>query len=346
MDLNQLKLTWNELGKMRPYWAVIAAQTEGDDKALFKSGKKEVNRDLKLIRRHLTPVYGLALDFGCGLGRLARFTARRFQNVIGLDIAQSMIEKAKLLNKDVENLNFVLNDKNDLSMFSSDTFDYCYSKLVLQHMPNGLSGNYIAEFIRVTKPNSPILFQIPVGMASDKSLSKSEMRARIKVVKRLPDPVPAGSIMPLIFEITNMSNITWEPSMRIKLGAKIFKEGNLADSSQRFWNNKALKPNKSFYVKCNFQIPNEPGTYEVIFDLIQDYVGWFNENNADNVKSILNVTGRPKDVITIPQIEMHSLSADKIRDIVDCHGAQIVAEVNDNMAGPEWRSITYLLKKI
>ena len=48
----------------------------------------------------------LALDFGCGAGRLSRALARHFDRVIGVDVSASMIATARRLNADVTNIEF------------------------------------------------------------------------------------------------------------------------------------------------------------------------------------------------------------------------------------------------
>ena len=43
---------------------------------------------------------GRALDFGCGAGRLTRALAARFESVVGVDVADAMLDKARALNAD------------------------------------------------------------------------------------------------------------------------------------------------------------------------------------------------------------------------------------------------------
>src|SRR5687767_8439812 len=75
---------WDELAELDPYWAICTAPDKRfgrwDREEFFATGEREVAEvlataaELGLPRRH-----GAALDFGCGLGRLTRALAGRFQ---------------------------------------------------------------------------------------------------------------------------------------------------------------------------------------------------------------------------------------------------------------------------
>ena len=76
-----------------------------------------------------------ALDFGCGLGRLTRALSRRFESAIGLDLSETMVERARNLNAAVRGCEFRVNTWPDLRDFSEQSFDLVYSGRVLQHLP-------------------------------------------------------------------------------------------------------------------------------------------------------------------------------------------------------------------
>jgi ubiquinone/menaquinone biosynthesis C-methylase UbiE len=103
---------------------------------------------------------GLALDFGCGLGRLTSPLADAFGSAVGVDVSLGMVEMARKLHSGKPNLRFVHNDQLDLSIFAPNTFDFVYSLITLQHMPQDLAKGYLAEMVRVCRPSSFILVQI------------------------------------------------------------------------------------------------------------------------------------------------------------------------------------------
>lgn len=102
-----------------------------------------------------------ALDFGCGVGRLTRAMACHFSHSTGVDVAETMIEQATRLD-DGAACTFVVNQTNDLARFGDSTFDFVYSALVLQHLPTvEVIRGFIAEFLRVLKPDGLFAFQLP-----------------------------------------------------------------------------------------------------------------------------------------------------------------------------------------
>lgn len=57
---------------------------------------------------------GSALDFGCGVGRLAPALAKRFQTYYGVDIAASMIDGAQRYHDHLTSCYFIVNREDNL----------------------------------------------------------------------------------------------------------------------------------------------------------------------------------------------------------------------------------------
>ena len=60
---------------------------------------RSIRRCIMLAARGLPRARALALDFGCGAGRLSRALAAHFEHVVGVDVSASMIETARALNR-------------------------------------------------------------------------------------------------------------------------------------------------------------------------------------------------------------------------------------------------------
>ena len=165
---DELQDDWTRLGADDPLWAVyVAPGTRGgkwDVEKFFELGRREVDGALaELDALGLHPGRAMALDFGCGVGRLSQALAAHVDAVTGLDIAPTMLAKARELAEQrgfATRCSFVLNEATDLAIIESGTVDVAYSSLVLQHMPAQLQRGYLREFVRVLAPGGVAIFQV------------------------------------------------------------------------------------------------------------------------------------------------------------------------------------------
>lgn len=132
----------------------------------FQTGRADVQDMLLHLGSLATQLnYGMALDFGCGVGRLTQALAEEgFQEVHGVDVAPTMIEEAEKFNRHPGECVFHLNLADDLRLFDDNTFDLVMSVITLQHLPKPYALKYIAEFVRVAKGDGLIVFQVPDSM--------------------------------------------------------------------------------------------------------------------------------------------------------------------------------------
>jgi ubiquinone/menaquinone biosynthesis C-methylase UbiE len=103
-----------------------------------------------------------ALDFGCGVGRLANALADHYEHVDGVDISTEMVRRAAEMAPNRARCTFHTNVAPDLSIFPDNQFDLVHSNIVLQHVGPELTRSYIAEFARIVKPGGVVHFQLPV----------------------------------------------------------------------------------------------------------------------------------------------------------------------------------------
>lgn len=157
------------MARTDPMWAISSVagkQGAWSVEEFFASGERDVAAILAgLSAQGLVPRLGRALDFGCGLGRLSRALAERFEEVVGVDISREMVGQARELNAAAGGCRFVVNDRADLSGFASDSFDLVLSLVTLQHVSDPRAiRSYIGEFARVAAPGGVILFQLPTSV--------------------------------------------------------------------------------------------------------------------------------------------------------------------------------------
>src|SRR5215475_14713724 len=136
--------TWKKLGEIDPYYSVLAhprfraAATEGEiRREFFMSGENHVESFFAIIRETLDPEFAprRALDFGCGVGRVTIPLARRVEQVVGVDVSDSMLIEA---NKNCEEAGIrnvtLLRSKDGLENLPG-CLDLLHSFIVCQRIP-------------------------------------------------------------------------------------------------------------------------------------------------------------------------------------------------------------------
>jgi SAM-dependent methyltransferase len=171
-ELARLRRVWNELGADDPLWAILSRPDmrggRWDEAVFFATGETEIAAiDAFCVESALPRERGLALDFGCGVGRLTRALAKRYGTAVGVDISQSMIAAARRLNAGIGNIRFVENAAANLDFLAAASVDFVYSAIVLQHMPAALQLAYIDAFLRVLAPGGVAVFQFASAHAHD-----------------------------------------------------------------------------------------------------------------------------------------------------------------------------------
>jgi len=168
MSLKNVQQTFETFGREDPFWAVLSDKrfkhNRWDKEAFFATGRREIQAVLDYVaEKGLVMRKGKALDFGCGVGRLSQAMADHFDQVVGVDIAQPMLDVAADHNRHGEHCRYVLNTSEDLGVFEDSGFDFIYSNITLQHMARQHATRYIAEFFRLARPGGVVVFQIPAG---------------------------------------------------------------------------------------------------------------------------------------------------------------------------------------
>jgi SAM-dependent methyltransferase len=166
MNLSRARRHWEALGKTDPLWAILSEDGARDNRwkveEFFATGESEISEVMAYVASLGVEVdRRSALDFGCGVGRLTRALAERFDEVWGIDIAPSMIELARKYDLHPDRSHFAVNTRSDLQMFGDDRFGFVYSSIVLQHIEPRYQQAYLGEFVRVLAPGGLLVFQLP-----------------------------------------------------------------------------------------------------------------------------------------------------------------------------------------
>jgi ubiquinone/menaquinone biosynthesis C-methylase UbiE len=158
MNDNTMEKDWDRRAKQDAI-LYVADAFRGEE--FFKDGTRqahELTHDF-FFKEEFTPAGKRMLDIGCGIGRLDRGFADMFGEVWGLDVSGEMIAQAKEQNKDFPAINFIKGNGQDLNVFKNDYFDFVFSYITFQHIPDKkIIKSYFGEIRRTLKPGG--LFKI------------------------------------------------------------------------------------------------------------------------------------------------------------------------------------------
>jgi SAM-dependent methyltransferase len=191
MNLNKLKNDWENLAERDALGAILTDASRVDGKWDIAEFMATGDAEVEIVMNHLTrigriPDFGaVALDFGCGVGRLTQALARRFAQCVGVDISRQMIEKAVAFNRN-PHCRYTVHADTPLP-FADESFSFIYSNIVLQHVPARFSQQYLREFVRVLAPGGVLVFGVQDSFAAPDISSRMirirhilHLRARIQ----------------------------------------------------------------------------------------------------------------------------------------------------------------------
>jgi len=135
---------WEQWGALDPYFGVYsenrfrgAVLSDPDRAAFFASGEAHVEAVFARLERAFpgSQLPRSAIDFGCGVGRLAIPFARLVERVWGVDVSPSMLAEAERNRVAAGCAGLVLAQSDDSPTLVSDRVDFVHSYSVFQHIP-------------------------------------------------------------------------------------------------------------------------------------------------------------------------------------------------------------------
>ena len=163
----RMKADWNARALIDTKFSIrsVLSQSEND---FWQSGivdcnfilGKGLSRYQKIILDK-NPMKLRVLEIGCGIGRILIPMSKIFGEVTGVDVSSKMVELAKKNTHDISHCIVYENNGSELTMLSNDYFDFCYSFLVFQHVPEKrIVQNYMHEVSRTLKSGGIFRFQV------------------------------------------------------------------------------------------------------------------------------------------------------------------------------------------
>jgi SAM-dependent methyltransferase len=153
-----MRKDWDQRARENAHF-YICTDVASDEDVFFESGADDFDRLVRpwLARSNFDPAGKTALEIGCGIGRMTRWLAGAFQQVVGMDISPEMIERARSYN--VANARFELGSGRDLRGIDPCSVDFVFSYIVFQHIPDrNVILEYFKEIGRVLRPGG--LFRV------------------------------------------------------------------------------------------------------------------------------------------------------------------------------------------
>ncbi|HEX5119091.1 MAG TPA: methyltransferase domain-containing protein [Pseudonocardiaceae bacterium] len=348
-ELDGVRDVWERLGADDPYWAVLTEDAfhGGNGRAeFFEIGRREVRDALAVLDRHGRPRGEVAVDFGCGVGRLTYALGEHFDRVVGVDVAASMIDEANAHNPVPERVRFVHNTSTALP-FADNSVDLVLSVITMQHMPPSLSLRYLLDMVRITRPGGHLMFQLPSHLPRPTPISRSWCRASVTVLTG-PGELVAGSAAQLRLLVRNDGSGTWPPDQLLNAANHWFRDGEpVRWDDGRVAVPGPLAPGESVELALRITAPERPGRYEVEVDLVQETVAWWAQLGSPTVRHPVTVL---PGVVPVPvgapavTMEMHGVHRDLVCSLFDHLGCSVLEVMPDNRAGGAWRSCFYVVE--
>lgn len=170
MITEDTKKNWEEFGKNNPYYGVNTAEVyrgseldEERKRRFFAQGRAHIDCLMRgpIAARHSGP-FGTAVDFGVGVGRLAIPLTQYADQVWGVDIAQSMLDRAARHAQEagVGPLNLC----RSVADLPQDV-DFVHSYIVIQHIPVPVGEEIILGLYDKLRPGGVGALHVPISDA-------------------------------------------------------------------------------------------------------------------------------------------------------------------------------------
>jgi ubiquinone/menaquinone biosynthesis C-methylase UbiE len=127
-----------------------------DVESFERSGRDDASR--------LSAYFGpdeTVLDLGCGIGRVARHVAPLCRRLWAVDASETMLMHARRYLAGADNISYARCDDVLIPAMRSDSVDFAYSLLVLQHLEREDAFALLGELRRVVRPGGVAYLTFP-----------------------------------------------------------------------------------------------------------------------------------------------------------------------------------------
>jgi SAM-dependent methyltransferase len=150
---------WDERARLNAPWYVDTSLSyyDPDLDRFFETGRVIAGEALEGAPRDVGTA--VALEIGCGLGRICVALSERFDRVVGVDISSEMLRRAREV-ASRPGVSYLLGDGASLAQVRDGVVDLVLTFTVFQHIPSiGVIERYVHEAGRVLRPGGLFVFQ-------------------------------------------------------------------------------------------------------------------------------------------------------------------------------------------
>ena len=151
---------WNEAARGRQREAT-ATFDAADWDTYWASGHRDLQVLLEVAESAGPLGWELAVEVGCGVGRLTQVVAKHFQKVLGVDIADGMLQHARR-QAAAPNISYELVGSDNRLPLSDSRADLAIAWTVFRHMAKSTFETYLDELHRVLKPGACLVFEAQI----------------------------------------------------------------------------------------------------------------------------------------------------------------------------------------
>ena len=153
-----MRLDWNR--RVSHDYRFWMSDGHASDEEMWQTGA----RDLEIVTDGIEGCSEKTfLEVGCGVGRMLRAAAGKFRKVIGIDVSDEAIARARDLLKDCQTVKLEVGNGIDLSSIPSGSVDVAISFAAITSMPTEVIAGYLREIHRVLSPTGIVRLQMYLG---------------------------------------------------------------------------------------------------------------------------------------------------------------------------------------
>ncbi len=151
---------WNVRAREMPR-ETTATFDAGDWDTYWTSGRRDLDLCMELAQEAGQFRRDLAIEIGCGLGRITRPLADHFNQVVGVDIAEEMLRQARAF-ANASNITYAPVPVDHHLPVGDGVADLVIAWTVFRHMDKSIFAAYLDEARRALKPGRSLVFDAQV----------------------------------------------------------------------------------------------------------------------------------------------------------------------------------------